>query len=228
MSTPLDSFVPEVLAYARNCPDMTITSHVRSAIIELCEQAEVYQLLLDEFGTVAGQYEYDIDAPSGTVLHRMISVLYKGYQLEPINQELADQRFPDWRSDTGTPQAFVKQSNSLMWIFPVPGTAEVSALRVRAILKPSRTTTSMDTEVANNYWDTIVSGTLARVLRMPSRDWTDLKTASIYYAMFQEQVNAAKIRARQADNPIVPIVSYGGIGSSIKVSTSGKYVTRRR
>ena len=59
------------------CPDTLIESNIRAAAIELCEKAPVYQQELDPVTTVASIFEYDLEPPSGTVVHKIMWVVYK-------------------------------------------------------------------------------------------------------------------------------------------------------
>ena len=51
-----ESLLPDIIPMVQNCPDSLIESNIRSAVIELCEKAGVYQAELDPITTVSGIY----------------------------------------------------------------------------------------------------------------------------------------------------------------------------
>jgi len=84
---------------------------------------------------------------------------------------------------------------------------------LKIIAKPKRSGTSMPDDAYTDYYDTILNGAIARLLRVPGKDWSNRAASADYYAMFMDGVYEAKRRARQSDSGAVPIVGYGGIGS---------------
>jgi hypothetical protein len=97
---------------------------------------------------------------------------------------------------------------------PVPNETKASSTILRVQLKPTQTSTAADDELMSEYRDTIVNGALFRLLRLPSKDWTDFAGAQVYAALFAEGITQADRRARNADVGIARKVSYGGIHSS--------------
>jgi len=66
----------------------------------------------------------------------------------------------------------------------------------------------------NDFRDTIINGALNRLLRIPNKDWTDLNGAQYYGTLFNQGVDEAERRARNADTGVRRRVMYGGIGRS--------------
>ena len=213
MATLYETLLPEIIPMVPGCPDTLIENHIRSATIELCEKAPVLQAELDPVTTVAGVFEYDLEPPAGTVVHKIMWVVHDGKDLEPISTNLLEQRKPGWRdsNNRGTPEYFVKASQSLFWLVPVPNQTLASSSIVRVQLKPTQISTAADDEVMSDYRDTIVNGALFRLLRLPSKDWTDLAGAQVYGSLFAQGINEADRRARNADVGIARKVGYGGI-----------------
>jgi hypothetical protein len=208
-----ESLLPEIIPMVPGCPDTLIENNIRAATIELCEKAAVLQAELDPVTTVAGIFEYDLEPPTGTVVHKIMWVVYDGKDLEPISTNLLEQRKPNWRDadNRGSPQYYVKVSQSLFWMVPVPNVTQASSTILRAQLKPTQTSTAADDELISDYRDTIVNGALFRLLRLPSKDWTDFAGAQVYGSLFAQGITEADRRARHADSGIARKVAYGGI-----------------
>jgi hypothetical protein len=143
-------------------------------------------------------------------------VVHDGKEIEPISTNLLEQRKQNWRDadNRGTPEYFVKTSQSLFWMVPVPNETKASSTILRVQLKPTQTSTTADDELMSEYRDTIVNGALFRLLRLPSKDWTDFAGAQVYGSLFAEGIAQADRRARNADAGIARKVAYGGIHSS--------------
>lgn len=221
MAISYESLLPEILPMVVGCSDTLIVNSIRAAVVELCEKTNVYQAELDPLTTVANIYEYDLEAPSGTAVQKVLWVSHQGKDLEPINTALLEQRIPKWREQNGVPEYFVQQSSSIVWLAPIPTATAAGSTIVRAVLKPTHTSTACDNDVMNDYRDAIVNGALFRLLRIPNKDWTDLAGAGIYGNLFNESLVTAERRARNADTGVSRKVNYGGIRSKTRHGKRG-------
>ena len=204
------SLVKEVLPYVPFCPDSLVESNLRSATIEFCERSKAYVLDMDAFNTISGVYEYDFDIPTGTEVHQVLQMTYDGMDMDPISPRSLEINYPDWRDRTGRPHVYLQKTESTFWLVPVPsGSFPVIA---SVALKPSRTSNNIDTRISNQYRDAIIYGTLYRLLRMPSREWTDVNAAREYLAQFNNEITQAELRARGGDLGVKRTVKYKGIG----------------
>ncbi len=192
------------------CPDSLVESNLRSATIDLCERSKAYVHDMDPFNTVSGVYEYDFDIPVGTEVHQVLLMTEDGNDLDPISPRSLELNYPDWRNRTGSPHVYLQKSSSLFWLVPVPsGSKEVIA---SLALKPTRTSNNIDTAFSNHYRDAIIYGTLYRLLRIPSKEWTDVGAAREYLAQFNLETQQAELRARGGDLGVKRTVKYKGIG----------------
>jgi hypothetical protein len=220
MAISYEALLPDILPMVPGCPDSLIKNNIRAAVIELCERASVYQAELDPLTTVGNIYEYDLEAPSGTAVQKILWITHEGKDLEPLTSTLLEQRIPKWREGNGVPEYYVQQGSALVWLAPIPTATGVSSTIVRAVLKPTHTSSACDDGVMNDYRDTIINGALFRLLRIPNKEWTDLQGASVYGSLFNEGTMIAERKARGADTGVARRVRYGG--------TTGAWRTRRR
>ena len=220
MAISYEALLPDILPMVPGCPDSLIKNNIRAAVIELCERASVYQAELDPLTTVGNIYEYDLEAPSGTAVQKILWITHEGKDLEPLTSTLLEQRIPKWREGNGVPEYYVQQGSALVWLAPIPTATGISSTIVRAVLKPTHTSSACDDGVMNDYRDTIINGALFRLLRIPNKEWTDLQGASVYGSLFNEGTMIAERKARGADTGVARRVRYGG--------TTGAWRTRRR
>lgn len=212
MAIEYEALLPSIIPMVPACSDTLIENSIRSAVVELCEKSEVYQTE-QVIASTSGVYDYTLTAPADTAIEKILSIQYNGVDLEPITPAILDQRLPKWRTEPGVPQYYIKTSSNTVRIAPAPSTGSADALLLRLILKPTHTSTGCDDDVMNDYRDTIVNGALFRLLRLPSKDWTDYSAASVYGSLFTEQLTDAERRARSANTGVARKVNYGGIKS---------------
>lgn len=101
-----------------------------------------------------------------------------------------------------------------MRLVPIPDSNESQSLIINAALKPTQSATSLDNDFMNDYKEVIVNGAAFRLLRMPSKEWTDYNGAQVYGALFNEGIVNAYRRINNYDMPISRKVKYGGYSGS--------------
>ena len=139
---------------------------------------------------------------------------YDGDDLDPISPRSLELNYPDWRDKTSLPQVYLQKNPSTFWVIPVPNSSVTNGLLLSVALKPSRTTSNIDTTFSNSYRDGIVYGTLYRLLRIPAKDWTDPRAASDYLNLFNQEIVQAELKARGGDLGVRRVVKYKGAGMS--------------
>jgi|TARA_R110000744_G_scaffold137388_5_gene247909 hypothetical protein len=209
-----DSLVKDILPYVPNCPDSLIESTLRSSCIEFAERSKAYTFDLDAITSIPGVYEYEFDQPSGTDVHQILWMTYDGNDLDPISPRSLELNYSDWRNKTSVPQVYLQKTPDAFWVIPIPGSAVANGIQLAVALKPSRTTSNIDTTFSNSYRDGIVYGTLYRLLRIPAKDWTDLRAAADYLGLFNQEIVQAELKARGGDLGVKRTVKYRGAGLS--------------
>ena len=207
-----ESLIKEVLPYVPGCPDSLVESNVRAATIEFCEKTKAYVQDLDPITSISGTYEYDFGQTTGTSVHSILWMIYDGEDLDPISPRSLELNYPDWRDRSSTPQVYLQKNADTFWVVPVPNAKVTNGIQLSVALKPTRTTNNISTAFSNDYRDGILFGTLYRLLRIPTRDWSDPSAASDYLSLFNEQVETAELRARGGDLGVRRLVKYKGVG----------------
>ena len=213
MAIKFEDFLPDIIPMVPGCPDTLIIHHVRQAARELCEKSACYVEDLDPMTVIPGIYEYDLDPPPNAIIHRIKWALLDGRYVEFAGTALMAERYPNWREKDkrGVPKLIAQIRPDAFWLCPVPQEKVKNGLIVHVILKPSQKANSIQDRVADEYRDAIINGALFRLLRLPSKDWTDLGGAKVYGALFQDGIREAEVRGRNADTPIARKTKYGGL-----------------
>jgi hypothetical protein len=137
-----------------------------------------------------------------------------------------DDILTNWEDDTG--------STADYWTITAPGTFRVvpllaanttDALRLRLAIAPIATATSVPDALANEFKEQWKNGTLARLLKVPGKDWTNERLAAVYMAQFDTDIRNAKSRAAADFGRPRRTVEYGGlsIGGSNRYRDDGDY-----
>ena len=213
MAISFESLLTDILPLVAGCTDTMAEKAIRSATIELCEKSDIYQIELDPTTTQEGIYEYDFDTPNQTSVQKIMWATHDGKDLEPISSTLLEQREPGWRKPDkfSVPKYITKHSQISFRLVPVPNSTLTNGTIIRVSLKPTNTSAACDELVMADNRDTIISGALFRLLRMPAQVWTDYSGAQIYGAAFAEGIRDAELKARHADVGVARRVKYGGI-----------------
>ena len=207
-----DSLVKEILPYVPGCPDSLVINHLRAATIETCEKSKAYVHDLDPLSTVAGVFEYDFGQPTGTDVHQILWMIHAGNDLDPISPRSLELNFPDWRNRSSIPRVYLQKTPDIFWVIPVPASSSTDAIRLSVALKPTRSSSSINTDFSTDYRDAIIYGTLYRLLRIPSKDWSDSAAANDYYLLFQGEIEDAELRGRAGNLGVRRLTKYKGVG----------------
>ena len=207
-----DSLVKEILPYVPGCPDSLVINHLRAATIEACEKSQAYVYDLDPVSTVADIYEYDFGQPVGTQVHQILWMIHDGNDLDPISPRSLELNFPDWRNRSSIPRVYLQKTPDTFWLVPVPSSSKTNAVNLSVALKPTRTSNNINTTFSTDYRDAIIYGTLFRLLRIPSKGWSDPQAANDYFQLFQGELNEAELRGRGGNLGVRRLTKYKGVG----------------
>jgi len=186
-------FLPHVLPYVPNAPDIQVVNAVRNTCIEFCQNTLVLQQDLDAISTVAGVGDYDIDVPSGYTLTQVVSLYYKLSRLERKSQtELEKLYTRDWQQISGTPKCFTMLTPAVVTLVLNPSESAANALTGRIAYVPSRASLTIDPDLLERYAEHISFGTLFRLLTTPNEPYTDMQSAAYYGTKFRSMMATTK------------------------------------
>ena len=199
----ITSFYPYVLPHVVGCPDPVMDQAIRSACIEFCAQT----LLVQEVTTVSvvsGVQDYDIEVPSGMGLSKVIGVLLEDQWLTPNSIESVRSGLA-LRGSVGsavvaqsTPRVYFQKTPTAAEIslYPVPADSVIEGLAMRAAFTPLRNAITVADVLYQNYAEDIGAGAISRLMLMPGQVYSDLQSAGIHRAKFDNAIKKASIIAR--------------------------------
>lgn len=168
-----------------------------------------------------------VELPANTRLARVDEVKYAsdGSNLKPIafrTRQQLDNEFPDWEVRTGSsPQRWTNEAmGDAPRLIPIATADVLGSLQVRAIVVPDANLTELPDFLFYEYEDDFRNGILARLMKIPGKDWTNISAASSYLQMFRTGKMKAKSRAKAEYGQPDRTMSYGGIGGSVDVGST--------
>jgi hypothetical protein len=188
------SFLPEVLPYTRECPELAAVNAIRNACIEFCDRSHWLLHHHDAIDVVAGTSTYTLDPPAGTTIARIVDAWFAGHLLAPIGEDnLKTMYFTDWREAEGTPAFYTHLDPNEVILAPIPQQDEVEALTIIAALRPTRASTSVEDSVYERWAEYIGFGARARLHDINGQPYYDPAVAARCRAMFERGMNIAAI-----------------------------------
>lgn len=206
-------------------PEPLLADAVRKSIQEFFKKSEAWRHtvpapLLDWTAALVfpALVADDTGIPTGTRLVRIDQVKYAsdGVALREIafrTRQQLDIEFSDWEVKTGT--------NPLRWtndahgdeprIIPIADADVLASLQCRAIIAPVDSLTDLPDFLFYEYEDDYKNGALARLMKIPGKDWTNFAAASGYASLFKAGWMKARSRANAEYGQPCRTTTYGGI-----------------
>ena len=191
-----DVFLPEVIPYVHDVPEIVAIQAVRNACIEFCEETRYLQVDSDAQTSVAMQADYDLEADTGYVCCDLVEAWFGDQLLIPKSVEELTKiyRANDWRQSFGNPYYFFRTTSQVVTLVPKPSTTEAAKLKFRIAIAPSRASTTVNSELFERFLEQIAYGARARLYNTPGQPYYDPKTAEVYLKRFNDAM--AEVRTR--------------------------------
>lgn len=189
----LTDFLPEVLPYVPGCSVPLAIKQLRAICIDFCSVAPIAQAIIDPIDLVAGEPEYDIDAPNGTDITLILSARLQGRKLDVFRLQDAD--FTAARTTMGTPNGLKQGPSNTLMLDISPSYDMPKALSLAVATKPKRNATIVADVLFSDYAYEIGQGTIGRLLLTPNQPFSAPGNAFAYTAIYERARTNARIRA---------------------------------
>jgi hypothetical protein len=190
-------FLPEVMPYVHDVPEVVAVQAIRNACIEFCTETHYLQENLDPITGQENVGDYDLDANDSNYKVVEIMQAYYGDQLLiPKAQEELNQiyRTSNWEDLKGNPYYYYRPRISVIRLVTKPVITEANKLKVKAAIAPSRASTTVDQELFEVFLESIAHGARARLYNTPNQPYYDPRTAMEYTKRFNDEM--AEVRTR--------------------------------
>ena len=159
------------------------------------------------------------ELPANTRVVRVDLVKYgsDGTSLKKVlfrTRQQLDDEYSDWEVKIGsTPLRWTNDGAGAAdpRIIPIAVADVLGSLQVRVIVTPDNNLVDLPDFLYFEFEDDFKNGTLARLMKIPGKDWTDFAGASAYASLYKAGWVRAKSRAQAGYGQPSRETSYGGI-----------------
>ena len=198
--TPYTSFLDYVLPHVPGCTNEMALLEIKSSIIEFCEKSLILQVDQDPVTVIGGISDYDLEPPSNRLVVKILKAWYKEIPILPISPD--DVSTPSiYNAGSGAaitkadPRWYIQKDVRTYSLYPIPKDTARLALTMRVALKPTRTSTSIDDFIFEEYAEIIANCAIARLCLSPGKPYTNMNLAGARNALFISGLNVARDRS---------------------------------
>jgi hypothetical protein len=177
-----NELVPDILTESGNCPEMILERNLRNASIDFLQETELWQSRVT-FPSIEGQGEYPISVDGQQAVVKLTYCAINGHELL---QTVPHRRF----ALDGMPKHYFLRDNK---VHLRPFKVLRGDIELEVIFKPNRNATGIPEHIADEWFETIQQGALAKTLAMSGTPWYDPDRAIMYSQQYAIGLNAARL-----------------------------------
>lgn len=173
--TRYEDFLPEVLPYVRDCPEMVAINAIRNACIEFCDRSMWLLHEHDDIPTISGEGRYPLALPNFTESARVVEAWHNQFPLNAQNEDQLKRLYQfDWRDMVGGPRYISSLTPCEVAVVPAPAEADAGTLKLIVALRPTRDSHSIDDSVYERWAEVIGQGARARLMAIAGQPFHDI------------------------------------------------------
>jgi hypothetical protein len=195
------AFLNDVMPDVPGCTVELATHAIKNSCIEFCEKTLILQRDHDPVTVVAGIVDYDFEPPAGQLVTRIMRAWYKTTELTPLapddvnRPEVYNRLFTGANVDRLDPGYILQKDERTFSLYPIPVSTVANALTMRVAYKPSRSSTTVEDVIYEDYSEAIAKGAKARLMMSPGKPYTNPQLAAAELELFRQAMNVARQRA---------------------------------
>jgi hypothetical protein len=202
-----DLFLPEVMQFVKDVPEVVALNAIRNSCIEFCQETRYIQENLDPIAGISGVAVYELEPDGNYKIADIVEAWYGDVFLVPraIEQLTQIYRTTNWNTLAGNPYYYFRPSSQEVQLVPYPQVTQANQIKLRIALKPTRSSTTIREEIYERFLEDIAYGARARLYNTPNQPYYDLRTSLDYLKRFNDvmadvrtQVNKGLTRASVA------------------------------
>lgn len=177
----LANLVREVAASCPGATDLSVLRAVRTATTEILKQSQAWQQTLDPIVLQDGVTSYDMGAPSGTQVERILTFNYAGRSDAGWSYEAARDIALVPPSHGANFYGIDVVTNELVIGRPPASDDVGSSINLYVVLVTTRTATTIPDPLMNDLFQGIIEYAKAEMMALhPRMPWADAKQATIH------------------------------------------------
>ena len=205
---------PLIRPYVQGCSIPMIDQHIARVTRDFCTFTRAWKIDCQGFPLSAGVQFYQLSIPESSELVQVEHMNFGQNTLSPRTRIQIQHDFPEWCTETASvPCFYITHSQCEVELWPIPSPEiKTEKLQAEVSLRPALTATAIpDHNLLEEFGEAIVDGTLANLLQIPKREWSDFGLSQAYRASYTDKRNDAKVRSRDMRSQAPRTVKYGGL-----------------
>ena len=189
----IDDFMPFVLVDV-GCSDPLAHMHLRRTIQEFCRITNIWNEVQDAIPLVDGESNYEIDTLGGADVNNVLAAWVSGLPIYAKSLAQIQMEMPSWMTmATNRPIYYnMVTDKSSVDVYPTPINAQSAPLVLRVSYVPQHHAKTYPDFLGDIYMDAITSGAKARLMAIPSQDWSNPTLAAFHQDQFMQGAFKAK------------------------------------
>jgi len=191
-----DLFLPDVVQFVQDVPEIVAIQAIRNAAIQFCEKTRVLQTELEPMDTTAEVSVYEFEPDIGYKVVDIMEAWYGDQLLIPkaVEELTRIYRTSNWNDLDGNPYYYFRSRTQEITIVPKPSVSASAKLKLRVAVVPSRASSMIDEEIFERYYEYITIGARARLYGTAGQPYYSAKEAQIYLKRFSDGINEVRTR----------------------------------
>jgi hypothetical protein len=213
----LKALYPLIRLNAPGVPNVVLDVVAEVAARDFLTRTEVWTSELVNpmpYSEGATLYDPTPQIPSGTTLVSIQKVRWRptGEEILFLTGDQLNESFPGWETETDeAPEYYTLNAPTVARLYPIADATVPAAVEMSVSLTIAPGQTTFPDWIFNQYQDALVAGALARLYKMPRREWTDLRLAGVAKQEFDTAVDEARSAAQSSFGHPTYEVIYGGL-----------------
>lgn len=191
-----EAFLPDVVQFVKDVPEIVAVQAVRNAAIQFCEKTRVLQTELSPMNMTAQVASYGFEPDIGYKVVDIMEAWYGDQLLIPkaVEELTRIYRTSNWNDLDGNPYYYFRSRTQEVTLVPKPKVSETNKLKLRVAVVPSRSSSVIDEEIFERYYEIITLGARARLYDTPNQPYYEPKSAQLYLKRFSDGMNEVRTR----------------------------------
>jgi hypothetical protein len=188
-------WLPDVSSRVPGASKPEIDKAIITTIREFCTKTLLWKRKLTAVDVVAGTSEYTITAPADAAIVDIDRIEVSDQFVNPTSMDLLD-RMPDtWRSEEASqPSEYMVDAEKVLTLREIPTIGITGGIIIWAILKPTPTATTVPDFIYDDWYEAILNGAVAFLMRIPNKSWSNLEGAEYYSGLYRAFLGDAKAK----------------------------------
>lgn len=193
--------MPRLLPSVPGCSDPLARQALLDAVIEFCEETQIVRVTTDPTYLTGGASVYTVDVPSGQRVVLTQRAWYGTTELAPMPASMIGSVSVFTGSDPADaaqfPRYFLESAPGEVGLYPTPGPLANELLTFRVATKPSRSASSVENVLFEDWSEAVVAGALMRLHAIPDTPFFSDGHAMRRAAQFQLAISRARSEAQR-------------------------------